>query len=50
MSTSGGTYNKKEANFKEVQDMAKFLSKDLKSSHFSMGKNNDPMSTVAREA
>lgn len=30
--------------------MAKFLGKDLKSSHFSMGKNNEPMSTIAREA
>jgi len=50
VSTSRGTYNHKVSNFKEVQDMAKYLSKDLKSSHFSMGKSNEPMSTIARES
>jgi len=30
--------------------MANTLKKDLRSSHFSMGKNVDPMSTIARES
>lgn len=52
ISTSKGTYsfNFDGNQFKAVQQMANSLSRDLKSSHFSMGKNNDPMSTIARES
>jgi len=52
VSTSKGTYafNFDQNSFNNVQKLANSLKKDLRSSHFSMGKNVDPMSTIARES